>query len=201
MYSQMTFVKAKNAKFFSQLFQFLYGLENPWGFFIYLFSSHERLHGLIMFSPSTGFSPLRVCDWKGIYNCSNRDVWLVWSSHSWASWIIMLIQSAFAFRTAFHYVKLQDILLGKPWTPVMSLPWNCGLRACYTASANELTFLVFYAQFAIKKWGYYFYGEVFLLHSGKKVEIIICFLKKCNFNFLHLCLCSPLGLHSFPKIC
>lgn len=54
----------------------------------------------------------------------------------------MLNQSPFTFRTAFHYVKLQDILLGRPWTPVMSLPWNCGLRACYTASANELTFLV-----------------------------------------------------------
>lgn len=27
----MTFVKAKNDKFFSQLFQFLYGLVNPWG--------------------------------------------------------------------------------------------------------------------------------------------------------------------------
>ena len=152
-----------------------------------------------MFSPSTGFSPLRLRGWKGIYNCSNRDVWLASTSHSLASWIMMLIQSPFASRTALPHVKLWDILLGRPCMPGPSLPWNCGLGAHCTASANELAFLVFYAQFAVKRGGCYFRGKAFLLHSRRKVEIIICFLRKCNFNFLRLCPHSPLGLHSFPK--
>lgn len=152
-----------------------------------------------MFSTSTGFSPLRLCGWKGIYNCSNRDVWLTWSSHSLASWIITLIPSPFASRMALPPVKLWDILLERPWMPGPSLPWNCGLGAHWTASENKLTFLVFYAQFAVKRWGYYFCGKAFLLHSGKKVVIIICFPRKRNFNLLRWCPHSPLELHSFPK--
>lgn len=151
-----------------------------------------------MFSPSTGFSPLRVCGGKAIYNCSNRDIWLVWSSHSLASWIILLIPSPFASRTALAHVKLQNILLERIWTTGLLLPWNCGLGAQYCFS-KWTHILGFCAQFAVKRCGYYFHGKAFLFHSGKKMEIIICFPRKCNFNLLHLCLCSPPGLHSFPK--
>lgn len=50
-----------------------------------------------------------------------------------------------------------------------------------------------------RKRGFIISVEKRLLHSRKKMEIIICFSRKCSYIFLCFCLWSPMGLQTIPK--